>query len=68
MRALSVLTTVAFLGAPGVVMAQTSNQPTIVLTGEEAPTSQAWTQPASLSYVDSSDDGEDRTQFNAALK
>lgn len=38
------------------------------LTGEEAPEAQPWTKPASVSYTDSSDDGEDRTQYSLALK
>jgi len=60
--------TFAFFSAPVAALAQQPAAPTIVLTGEEAPNSRAWTQPASLTYVDSSDDGEDRTQLNAALK
>lgn len=40
----------------------------ITLTGDEAPSVQPWTQPASLSYVDSSEDSEDRLALDAALK
>ena len=55
------------LAWPAGVQAQTAPL-SWTLTGEEAPQVQPWTQPASLSYVDSSEDGEDRTQLNLALK
>lgn len=40
----------------------------ITLTGDEAPSVQPWTEPASVSYVDSSEDTEDRVAVDAALK
>lgn len=55
------------LALPGAAVAQ-SPPLSWTLTGEEAPQVQPWTQPASLSYVDSSEDSEDRTQLNLALK
>ncbi|KQY84793.1 hypothetical protein [Brevundimonas sp. Root1423] len=47
----------------GVALAQD-----ITLTGDEAPSVQPWTQPASLSYVESSEDSEDKLALDAALK
>jgi hypothetical protein len=38
------------------------------LTGDEAPTAKPWTQPASFSWVDSTEDSEDRFTIDAALK
>jgi hypothetical protein len=57
----------AAMALPAVAQAQDAPL-TWTVTGEEAPQVQPWTQPASLSYVDSSEDGEDRTQLSLALK
>ena len=40
----------------------------ITLTAQETPTAQPWTKPASISWVDSSDDAEDRFNAEGALK
>lgn len=67
MRPLLLLASAAAVLIPTTAFAQSSS-PSWTLTGEEAPEAQPWTKPASISYVDSSDDGEDRTQISLALK
>jgi hypothetical protein len=51
---------------PAAAAAQVQTQ--YQLTGDETPSSQPWTQPASLSWMESSEDDEDRLAVDAALK
>lgn len=48
--------------------AQAQDRPSITLTAQETPTAQPWTKPASLSWIDSSDQAEDRFTAEGALK
>jgi hypothetical protein len=50
------------------VPATASAQIKWTLTGDEAPSAQPWTQPSSINWVDSTDDGEDRFAVDGALK
>lgn len=40
----------------------------VTLAGQETPALQPWTKPASISWMESTDDAEDRFTFEAALK
>lgn len=42
--------------------------PSITLTAQETPTAQPWTKPASVSWIDSTDQAEDRFNAEGALK
>lgn len=53
----------ALAGAPSATLAQT-----LTLTGDEAPALAPWTQPASITYVDSSESDDDKFAIDAALK
>lgn len=62
MRKISLLT-LALVGAPNAGLAQV-----LTVTGDEAPSLTPWTQPASISYVRSSESDDDKLSIDAALK
>ncbi|TPW03955.1 MAG: hypothetical protein FD125_1362 [bacterium] len=48
--------------------AEAQDGPSITLTAQETPAAQPWTKPASLSWIDSTDQAEERFNAEGALK
>lgn len=65
--AMASATTLVVIATPSVSQSMCESC-TFSLTGAEAPSPQLWTQPAALSLVESSDEGEDRQTVDLAAK